>query len=229
MTTREKRGTFTPSLMLGCALVVAAGGCTRPREEPVIAAVRGMTAESVGRHGRALSGEELAGRYYASPEADSAAAYILAQLRAAQISLVQRAESLLGSHPACFAHHFSVTLHRVTPQSRLAAMSGRNERIAQLGYEFMPLVFARAGEVEGKVTWIPRTGLPGDLGPRVRDRIVIVPPDVGRATEGATVEARLHRLARRFEDQGARAVLFAGDTDLLYNAASTYPSLLTPE
>jgi hypothetical protein len=215
--------------LLAVGGAVALAGCSRPREEPVAAAVRSLTAESIGRHGRALSGEELAGRYYASPEADSAAAYILSQLRAARLQPVQRAENLLGAHPACFAHHFSVTLHRVTPLTRLSARSGRNERNAQLGYEFMPLVFARGGEIDGTVTWIPRTGLPGDLGPRVRDRIVLVPPDVWRADAETPIAARLYRLARRLEEQGARAVLFAGDTDLLYNDASTFPSLLTPE
>jgi len=223
------RARLHPGFRLALALTAVASGCSRPREEPVTTAVRAITADAIGRHGRALSGEELAGRYYASPEADSAAGYILSQLRSADVQLVQRAENLLGRHPACFAHHFSVTLHRVTPQSRLAAVSGRNERVALLGYEFMPLVFARSGDVDGTVTWIPRTGLPGDLGPRVRDRIVIVPPDVWRTTEGTAIEARLYRLARRFEEQGARAVLFAGDPDLLYSAASTYPSTLTPE
>jgi len=228
MIARATRARFHP-LHLALALTAAANGCSRPREEPVTAAIRGISADAIGRHGRALSGEELAGRYYASPEADSAASYILSQLRSADVQLVQRAENLLGNHPGCFAHHFSITLHRVTPQSRLAAVTGRSERTAQLGYEFMPLVFARSGDVEGSVTWIPQSGLPGDLGPRVRDRIVIVPPDVWRATEGTVLEARLHRLGRRLEEQGAQAVLFAGEPDLLYNAASTYPSTLTPE
>lgn len=219
---------FHPRVVFALAVAAVLGGCSKAREEPVTLAVRSIHPDAIGRHGRALSGEELAGRYYASPEADSAAGYILSQLRSADIQLVQRAENLLGSHPACFAHHFSVTLHRTTPQSRLSTVAGRNERSAQLGYEFMPLVFARAGETDGSVTWIPRSGLPGDLGPRVRNRVVIVPPEVWRAGEGDAIEAQLHRLARRLEEQGARAVLFAGDPDLLYSAATTYPSTLTP-
>lgn len=205
--------------MLGCA--------ARPPEDPVERAARGIEAEAIQRHGRRLTDEALAGRHYASPGADSAAAYIVAQLRARRIPPVERAANLLASHPASFVHHFSVTLYRLSSQVRLVAQRRGSERPAQLGFDFMPLVFSRDGRVEGRVTWLQYGQEPvaGDIA----DRVVVVAPGVAAPPAGASVEVGLYRTTRRLEDLGAIAVLFAGDTDLLYAPATTYPSLLTPE
>lgn len=190
-------------------------------------AVSGISAERIQNHGRRIAADDMAGRYYASPEADSTASYIVAQLRADRIPLVERASNLLGSHPASFAHHFSVTLYRLTSQVRLVSERRGSERPAQLGFDFMPLVFSRDAHISGRVTWLQygQELVPADI----EDRIVVVAPGVAASPAGTPIEVGLYRTTRRLEEMGALAVLFAGDTDLLYGPASTYPSLLTPE
>jgi hypothetical protein len=216
-----------PSRLLPWFLLVCVA-CARDPEDPLVRAARGVSTERIDEVGRRLSDDRMAGRYYASPEADSAALYLLQRLRELRAPLVQRSENLLGSHPASFVHHFNLTLYRLGSGTRLSTMRRGHERSAQLGHDFAPLLFGREGQVSGRVATL--RGRLADLRHTrapVRGRIVIV-----RAEEvlrpGVPVEAALYAASRALEDMGAAAVLFTGSPELLDSPASTYPTRLPP-
>jgi hypothetical protein len=210
-------------------LLLGFGGCSRQSPDGVERATREVSAAHIDAHGRRLASDAMGGRYYASPEADTAAAYIVARLRAAHIAPVSRAEALLGPRPASFTHPFSITLYGIGAGTRLGIVRGEDEHPAELGSDYMPLVFAAAGSVEGPVV---RLEAPLELAlarSALTGRIAVVTSDAWAPEPGENLDAALFRVARRIETKGAAAVLFAGPPSLLHTPAATYPNALTPE
>jgi hypothetical protein len=218
-----RRRSVRHASLLALALGLAAG-CGREPEAPVERAVGSITADRIAAHGRALAADRLAGRHHASPEADSAAAYLLSQLRGMQVPLVQRAENLLGSHPASFGHHFSVTLYRLGGRTQLHAVHAGIERSADPGQDFVPLVFSQSAAVEGRIVRVA----PDSPAPRPLSGAIALVDVPGRPAE-STSDATLYAWARRLGERGAAGVLFAGETRLLNTAAAIYPTHLSPE
>src|SRR6188508_265708 len=81
-------------------LAVGCAACSRRTDDPVERAAARIAADRIDRFGRKLSGDDMGGRYYASPEADTAASFILGQLRGLRIASKPRAELVLGPEPA---------------------------------------------------------------------------------------------------------------------------------
>ena len=202
--------------------------CSHPASDPLERATRGISRDRIHADGKLLSTESMAGRYYASPEADSSAAFLLQRLSALGAPPVQRAEGLLGSRPASFTHHFTVTLYRLGPHNRLSWQRGGRERAAELGHDFLPLVFAREAEIAGVAFWLrePIEALRPAQRAAVRGRVVLVDTAALGATRDESRGALLYRVAHRLEELGATAVLFSGDVDLLHEDAATFPSSL---
>jgi len=210
-------------IVLGLA-IVSGPGCGGEPETPLERAAQAVSAERIALHGRMLASDRLAGRHHASPEADTTAAYLLERLRALRVPLVQRAENLLGSHPAAFAHHFSVTLYRIGAGTQLHTVRGGVQRDAEPGEDFVPLVFSQSAAVEGRVV---RVDPAAEATRPLAGAIAVV--DVPGRPAAITPDATLHAWARRLQERGAAAVLFTGETRLLHTAAAIYPTHLAPE
>src|SRR5262245_19017820 len=200
---------------------VCAVACSHAPDAPLDRAAALISTDRIGRLGRALKSDEMSGRYYASPEADSAAGVLLVHLRALHLPIVQRAENLLSSQPACFAHHFSVTLYRLGGRNRQASGSG-GEHSAELGRDFEPLVFSRSESAEGRCVRLD--GITADATAPLAGAIVLVDLHNTRPSD-----AELYARVRRFEARGAAGVVFAGEARLLTSPATTYPTHLSSE
>jgi hypothetical protein len=210
-------------------LAVGCAACSRRTDDPVERAAARIAADRIDRFGRKLSGDDMGGRYYASPEADTAASFILGQLRGLRIASKPRAELVLGPEPASFAHHFSVTLYRIGGGTRLDALAPGSERAAVLGNDYLPLVFGRSAVVEAPILRVDaKTTLPASTSP-LTGRIALVPHAMDAQQPGESREATLYRLACQLQEAGAAAALMGGGGDLLHTAAAVYPSYLTPE
>jgi hypothetical protein len=135
------RALVSTSFALGAACLAA--GCSRPRGDRLERATHTIQAANIDRVGRALSSDAMAGRHHASPEADSAAALILHELRGMGIPQTTRSASLLEQHPSCFVHAFSVGLQDMGRNTRFALTDGVDTRVARPGDDFLPLVFSR--------------------------------------------------------------------------------------
>jgi len=212
---------FRCAAALAVAGLLWSVGCSRTPVPPVERAAALISADRIERNGRALSDDDMGGRYYASPEADSAAALVLGQLRALHIPLVQRSENVLGRHPACFTHHFSVTLYRLGSRNQLVGRHGGAERPAELGHDYVPLVFSRRAAVTGRVVRI-EDDTPTPRFPPDAVALVTLP---GPRPANADLYARV----RSLENRGAAAVLFEGDGRLLSLVSAVYPSHLAAE
>jgi hypothetical protein len=211
------------------ALAIGCVGCSRPADNPVDRAAARIAADRIDTFGRKLSGDDMEGRYYASPEADTAASFIVARLRQLRIASRPRAELVLGPEPATFVHQFSVTLYRIGDGTRLDALGPGNERAAVLGGDYLPLVFARSAVVEAPVVRVDAKMLLATAASPLAGRIALLPHALEAQESGESREATLYRLAFHLQEAGAAAVLLGGGADLLHTSAAVYPSYLTPE
>lgn len=215
LSSRQAKRAIFPAL-LGLAL-----SCSKAPEPPADRAAALISPARIERTGRALTDDDMAGRYYASPEADSAAALLQSQLRALHIPLVQRSENVLGRNPASFAHHFSVTLYRLGSHNQLTARHGGADRPAELGHDFVPLVFSRRESAGGRLLRLDD----GEPVPQSLQGAVVLVTVTGPRPTNADLYARV----RGLESRGAAAVLLEGDARLLHVVSAVYPTHLAPE
>jgi hypothetical protein len=215
---------------IGSALAIGAA-CARDHIDSSQRAARSISRQRIDQVGRRLAADDMAGRYYASPEADSTVAYLMGQLRGAGLARTEHAETLFGPRPAMFVHAFGVTLLRLGALTHLMAQRANQERSADLGHDFVPLVFSRVEGVQGEIVRL-RTDplaaiLPASEAP-LAGRIVLVPAEAW-SSGSPPDDSMLYRAARALETRGAIAVLFAGDAALLHLPSATFPNHLAPE
>ncbi|UCE02476.1 MAG: M20/M25/M40 family metallo-hydrolase [Candidatus Latescibacterota bacterium] len=168
----------------------------------------------------------MAGRHHASPEADSTASFLLQELQRLGFQRREQASDLLAGPPASFAHHFSVSLHRIGRRTRLVLEIDGRSRTARVGEDYLPLLFALEGEVVGRaVTLDTRVAdLDDSMRETLRERIVFAAPDTWDA--GRDAAASIHAAARRLTELGAAAVVFTDVDKWKELATSAYPAHL---
>ncbi|MFQ5600279.1 MAG: M28 family metallopeptidase [Candidatus Krumholzibacteriia bacterium] len=231
---RRRRGATGTSVLLrlsSATVLALAMACSRTPGDPVERATRSISADHIQNHGRTLASDAMAGRYHASPEVDSAAAFILRRLHEVGARSVERADDLLGARPASFAHYFSVSLYRIGRRTRLAVLRGSHGGLARVGVDYVPLVWSRDQEVLGEVTHLGSAAelLTDRAADSLRARVVAVPVESLSLRADEPIDAALYRAARRLTELGAAAVLFTGVEDWLRLPGAAYPSFLAPE
>lgn len=216
---------------LAWLVAAALAGCSRAPADRVERAAQSIRTSHAQAAGRYLTSDVLAGRHFASAEADSAAAYLISEMRRAGVRSASRADELLGAHPAVFMHPFSMTLYRLGSNNALSVLRSGNETSVRLGDEWMPIVFGRGCFMRGPVVRV--SGQPDDplLAPgRLAGRIAVVEiRDLPPEAPGTRLDARLYRMARQLGALGATAVVFGGPAALLQGASATFPEQLPPE
>ncbi len=207
------------------------GGCARSPRDPVALGAAAISAEHAAATGRYLAADARAGRHHASPEVDSVATYLQAQLAAVGLVASTEAEALLGRRATTFDHHFSVLLQRLAPATRFALFDGRRTREAEVGADFRPLVFSSEDDVLAH----PVTLASGaeDLAPEtaasVRGRVVFVPRNALVPRAGDAPDAPYYRAAHHLTARGAAAVVFTESPDWARLPGASYPAQLPPE
>ena len=205
--------------------------CSRPPGDRLDQATRGILPANIDRIGRVLAADGMAGRHHASPEADSAAAFILHELLRMGIPRSPSSASLLGKHPVCFVHAFSVGLEEVGRGTRFAVTNGVDTRTAQPGEDFLPLVFSRPEETTGSVARLGSDDATFAAGVRdtLRGRVVLMDAAALSVPADSPADAALYDTARRLTDLGAAAVVFLNFGAWQRLASTCYPSWLPPE
>jgi hypothetical protein len=211
--------------------VVALAGCSRAPEDPLSRAGQAIAVSRTQSAGRWLSSDALAGRHFASADADSAAEFLIAELRRAGIRSTAHADELFGTRPAVFVHSFSMTLYRLGSYNAVSVTRAGRETSVRLGEDWMPLVFGRSGRVTAPI--VPVSGRPGDpalAASTLAGKIAVVEArDLPPGSAGERLEARLYRAARMLGARGAAAVVVGGPVAMLQSAGATFPEQLPPD
>ncbi len=217
-----------PLWVIACMFL---GGCARAPRDPVAHGASAITADRVAATGRYLAADARAGRHHASPEADSVAQYLQAQLAAEGIVANARAEALLGNRATMFDHHFSVLLQRLAPATRFALFDGTHTREAQVGADFRPLVFSSEEDVMARPVTLMKGAedLAEDAVASVRGRVVFVPQGALAPRAGDAPDAPYYRAAHHLTIRGAVAVVFTESADWARLPSASYPAQLPPE
>jgi len=230
--TRESR--LAPSGAVRTIAVIVCmflGGCAQSPRDPAARGASAISAEHAAATGRYLAADARAGRHHASPEVDSVATYLHAQLAAEGLVASTRAEALLGPRATTFDHHFSVLLQRLAPATRFALTDGRTTHEAAVGADFRPLVFSSEDDVLAHpVTLASRAeDLTQEAAASVRGRVVFVPWSALVPRAGDAPDAPYYRAAHHLTARGASAVVFTESPDWARLPGASYPAQLPPE